>query len=127
MAWEGTSRTGSWILINRIWKLNMDFGILNLIVMDAKTSLPINLSRLGSFIYSHPNKKSETSRTRRQKVLKQARTSRMMGRNFLFGLVARTVKAKEKQNHDCVTYCMQAIFKREKASGYRTLPSKNTL
>ena len=25
---EGTSRTRSRILINRIWKLNMDFGIL---------------------------------------------------------------------------------------------------
>ena len=33
---KGTSRTGSWILINRIWKLNMDFGILNLILMDSK-------------------------------------------------------------------------------------------
>ena len=32
---EGTSRTGSRILINQIWKLHMDFEILNLIVMDA--------------------------------------------------------------------------------------------
>ena len=27
---------GSWILINQIWKFKMDFGVLNLIVMDAK-------------------------------------------------------------------------------------------
>ena len=32
---EGISRTGSWILINWILKLNMDLGILNLIVMNA--------------------------------------------------------------------------------------------
>ena len=65
-----TIRTGSRILINRIWKLNMDFGILNLILMDAK--FDFNTFHLVFLIFtvlnSHFNKNNmKTSKTKSQK------------------------------------------------------------
>ena len=41
---------GSWILINRVWNLNMDFGILNLILMNAK--LDFNAFHCVFFIFT---------------------------------------------------------------------------
>ena len=120
---EGTSRTDSH---KSDLEKNMDFGILNLISIEAKlnfnafhrifliftvlnsrfnknytktsqtgspkregafwtgsSSSPIKLSRSGSFTDIYPNGKAETSWTG-----KNSRT----GKNFPFGVVARTVK-----------------------------------